>query len=91
VTCWLVPSAGQKIPIHPGWYLPTQKFPLAEKTGFFWQVMELKIQRKNRGSAIFTSLEHSPEEETELFANFRRYLIEYHLTQISSSIDRDYL
>jgi hypothetical protein len=28
---WLVPSAGQKIPVQPGWwYLPPQKIPLAE-------------------------------------------------------------
>jgi hypothetical protein len=26
----LVPSAGQKIPAQPGWYLPPQKIPLAE-------------------------------------------------------------
>jgi hypothetical protein len=25
----LVPSAGQKIPVQPGWYLPQQKIPLA--------------------------------------------------------------
>ena len=31
VTGWLVPSAGQKIPIEPGCYLPAQKIPLAEK------------------------------------------------------------
>ncbi len=35
--------------------------------------MELKIPRKNPGSALFTSLDHSLEEETGLFANFRRY------------------
>ncbi len=29
VTGWLVPSAGQKIPVQPGWYLPPQKIPLA--------------------------------------------------------------
>jgi hypothetical protein len=57
-----------------------------QKTGFFRQVTELKIQRKNRGSALFTSVDHSSEEETELFANFRRYLIEYHLAEISSLI-----
>jgi len=28
VTCWLVPSAGQKIPVQPGSYLPPQKIPL---------------------------------------------------------------
>ncbi len=41
VTGWLVPSAGQKIPAQL-------------KTGFFRQVMELKIQRKNPGSASRT-------------------------------------
>jgi len=30
VTGWLVPWAGEKIPIQPGWYLPPQKIPLAE-------------------------------------------------------------
>jgi hypothetical protein len=30
VTAWLIPSAGQKIPIQPGWYIPPQKIPLAE-------------------------------------------------------------
>jgi len=30
VTGWLVPSAGQKIPVQPGWYLPPQKTPLAK-------------------------------------------------------------
>jgi hypothetical protein len=32
VTAWLVPSAGQKIPVQPGWYLlqQQQKIPLAE-------------------------------------------------------------
>jgi len=30
VTSWLVPSAGQKISVQPGWYLPLQKIPLAE-------------------------------------------------------------
>jgi len=30
VTGWLVPSAGQKIPVHPGRYLSPQKIWLAE-------------------------------------------------------------
>jgi hypothetical protein len=30
VTGWLAPSAGQKIAVQPGWYLPPQKIPLAE-------------------------------------------------------------
>jgi len=31
VTSWLVPSAGQKIPVQPGCYLSPQKIPLALK------------------------------------------------------------
>jgi hypothetical protein len=31
VTGWLVPSAGQKITLQPGCYLPPQKIPLALK------------------------------------------------------------
>jgi len=30
VTGWLVPCAGQKTPVLPGWYLPPQNIPLAE-------------------------------------------------------------
>jgi hypothetical protein len=30
VTSWLLPSAGQKIPVQPGWCLPPQKIPLVE-------------------------------------------------------------
>jgi hypothetical protein len=48
VTGRLVPSAGQKIPVQPGWYLPPQKIRLC----FFRQVRELKIQRKNPGSTL---------------------------------------
>jgi hypothetical protein len=29
-TSWLVPSAGQKIPVQPDWYLPRWKIPLDE-------------------------------------------------------------
>ncbi len=59
VTGWLVPSAGQKIPVQPGWYLPLARrsqYSLAGtfdckrshllKTGFFREVRELKIQGK---------------------------------------------
>ncbi len=51
VTCWLVPSAGQKIPVQHDWYLPPQKIPLAENI-FLQQARELKIQRKDQGSAL---------------------------------------
>jgi len=30
VAGWPVPSAGQKIPLQPGWYLPPQKIPFVE-------------------------------------------------------------
>ncbi len=30
VTGWVVPSAGQKIPVQTGWYLTQPKIPLAE-------------------------------------------------------------
>ncbi len=29
-TAWLVPSAGQKLPVQPDWYLPLQKIPHGE-------------------------------------------------------------
>ncbi len=45
-----MPSAGQKIPVESRWYLPLQKIPLAENR-FLQAVRELKIQRKNPGSA----------------------------------------
>jgi hypothetical protein len=32
VTGWLVPSASQKIPVQPGWYLQLQKIRPAENT-----------------------------------------------------------
>jgi hypothetical protein len=31
VTGWVIPSAGQKIPVETGWYLPRQMISLAEK------------------------------------------------------------
>jgi hypothetical protein len=30
VTGWLVPSAGENIPVDPGWYIPGWKIPLDE-------------------------------------------------------------
>jgi len=51
VTGWLVPSAGQNIPVQLGLYLPPKRSPLL-KTGFFRQVRELKIRRKSPDSAL---------------------------------------
>jgi hypothetical protein len=54
VTCWSVPSAGQKIPIQSGWYLlPPQKIPLAEKEVSSGKVRELKIQRKKFQAVLY--------------------------------------
>jgi len=50
MTGWLIPSAGQKIPVQPGCYRPPQRIPLAE-TGFFSPARKLKIQRKSPGGA----------------------------------------
>jgi hypothetical protein len=50
VTSWLAPSAGQKILVLAGTFHPKRSRLL--KTGFFMQVMELKIQRKNPGHAL---------------------------------------
>jgi hypothetical protein len=50
VTGWLAPSAGQKILVLAATFHPKRSRLL--KTGFFIQVRELKIQRKNPGSAL---------------------------------------
>ncbi len=57
VTSWLVPSAGQMILIQPSWYLPHSRSCLL-KTGFFRQVRELQMQRKNPGSALWWVNQH---------------------------------
>jgi hypothetical protein len=50
----------QKIPVQPGWYLsPQKKIPSLLKTGFFRQVRELKIQRKNPGSPLGIFIKNS--------------------------------
>jgi hypothetical protein len=51
-TGWLVHSAGQKIPVQLGWYLPLHKIPLAENTFLQAGQRELKIQKKNPGNAL---------------------------------------
>ncbi len=51
VTCWLLPSAGQKIPVVLAGTCHRRRSRLL-KTGFFGQVRELKIQRKNPGSGL---------------------------------------
>jgi hypothetical protein len=52
VTGWLVPCAGQKIPVQPGWYLPPQKIPLAENR--FLQAGAENTKEKSR--QCFTTL-----------------------------------
>jgi hypothetical protein len=52
VTGWLVLSTGKKDP-STTWLIPsTEEDPACLKTGFFRQVRELKIQRKNPGGAL---------------------------------------
>jgi hypothetical protein len=53
---WLVPSAGQKIPVQPGWYLPPQKIPLAENR--FLEVGKGAENTKEKSRPCFTSCEN---------------------------------
>ncbi len=55
VTGWLVPSAGQKIPVQPGWYLPLQKIPLAENR--FLQAGKGAENTKEKSRQCFTTIE----------------------------------
>jgi hypothetical protein len=52
LTGWLVPSAGQKIPVQLGWYLPLQKIPLAENT--FLQAGQRADNTKEKSRECFT-------------------------------------
>jgi len=52
VTGRLVPSAGQKIPVHPGWYLPPQKILLAENR--FLQAGKEAENTKEKSRLCFT-------------------------------------
>jgi hypothetical protein len=54
VTGWLVPSAGQKIPVQPSWYLPPQKTPLAEYG--FLQAGKGSWKYKGKFQAVLYSL-----------------------------------
>jgi hypothetical protein len=52
VTGWLVPSAGQKIPVHPSSYLPRQKIRLAENR--FLQAGKGAENTKEKSRRCFT-------------------------------------
>jgi len=52
VTGWLLTSAGQKIPVQPGWYLPPQKIPLAENR--YLQASEVAENTKEKSRQCFT-------------------------------------
>jgi hypothetical protein len=52
VTGWLVPSAGQKIPLQPGRYLPPRKIPLAENR--FLQAGKGAENAKEKSRECFT-------------------------------------
>jgi len=53
VTGCLVPSAGQKIAVQPGWYLPPQKIPLAENR--FLQAGNGAENTKEKSRQCFTA------------------------------------
>jgi len=52
VTGWLVPSAGQKIPVWLGWYLPPQGILLAENR--FLQAGNGAENTKEKSKQCFT-------------------------------------
>jgi hypothetical protein len=52
VTGWLVHSAGHKIPLQRGWYLPPQKIPLVENR--FLQEGNEAENRKEKSRLCFT-------------------------------------
>jgi hypothetical protein len=52
VTGWMVRSAGQKIPVDPGWYLPPQNIPLAENR--FLQAGKGAENAKEKSKQSFT-------------------------------------
>jgi hypothetical protein len=56
VTGWLVPYAGQKIPVQSGWYLPVQKIPLAENR--FLQAGKRAEITKEKFQAVLYGLWH---------------------------------
>jgi hypothetical protein len=63
VTGWLVPSAGQKIPIQPSWwYLPPQKILLAEN--MFLQAGKGAENTKEKSRQCFTVLKPSHRNGT---------------------------
>ncbi len=55
VTGRLVRSAGQKIPVQPGWYFPLQKIRLAENK--FFQAGKWAENTKEKSRQCFTELE----------------------------------
>jgi hypothetical protein len=60
VTGWLVPSAGQKIPIQPSWYLPLQKILLAEN--MFLQAGKGAENTKEKIQAVLYGSQTVPPE-----------------------------
>ncbi len=58
VTGWLVPYAGQKIPVESGWYLPVQKIPLAENR--FLQAGKRTENTKEKSRQCFTVCGNPP-------------------------------
>jgi len=61
VTGCLVPSARQKIPVQPGWYLPPWKIPLAGNR--FLQVGKGAENTKEKSRQCFTAVNVPPRKE----------------------------
>jgi hypothetical protein len=62
VTCWLLLSASQKIPVQPGGYLPPHKIPHAENR-FLWAGKGAE-NTKEKSRQWFTKIENAPWDFT---------------------------
>jgi hypothetical protein len=67
LTGWLVPSAGQKIPVQLDWYFPLQKIPLAENT--FLQAGQRAENTKEKSRQCFTHEPKAIRSDNWLFVN----------------------
>jgi hypothetical protein len=77
-TSWLVPSAGQKIPVQPGWYLPLQKNLLAGNK--FIQAGKGAENRKEKSRQCFMA-----SKQIKMVREVLNYLINLHWVSQSGS------
>jgi len=70
VTSWLIPSASQKTPVQPGWYLPPQKISFAEnrflRAGKGAENIKRKIQAVLYDAVRATSSKGAPDGKIPL-------------------------